>query len=107
MAYCPPSAITQYHLTPPALTDITVFPNGVLVGTSAGACVLFERTDDANLFKRSKEYQLDEGAAVACIAMNPAEDSAVVTLKNSQIYMIPLDAEVGKVIGCQHELKVS
>ncbi|KAJ3005699.1 Cilia- and flagella-associated protein 57 [Thoreauomyces humboldtii] len=96
LTYLPPNVTVQHHLAPPAITDLRAFSTGVMAGTSTGVCVLFERTDDSTLLKKTREFFLEEDAVVACIALNPAEDAAVVTLKNSQIYMLPLDYDPGK-----------
>ncbi|RKO90756.1 hypothetical protein BDK51DRAFT_37886 [Blyttiomyces helicus] len=79
----------------PSICDVTSFSGGLLAGTSMGVCLLFERTDDAMMYKKNKEYFLED-AQVGTIAFNPGEDIAVVTLQNSQIYAITLDSDSGK-----------
>ncbi|KAJ3157757.1 Cilia- and flagella-associated protein 57 [Geranomyces variabilis] len=104
LTYVLPSANVHNYLAPPAITEIKAFSNGVLAGTSTGTCVLFERTDDSTLVKKSREFFFEEDAAVSCIALNPGEDSAVITLKNSQLYTLTLDYDPGKteVTKCAH-----
>ncbi|KAI8914770.1 hypothetical protein DFJ77DRAFT_33178 [Powellomyces hirtus] len=97
LTYVLPNASVQHYVVPPAITEIKAFSNGVLAGTSTGVAVLFERTEDSTLLKKSREFFFEEDAAVACIALNPGEDSAVVSLKNSQIYTLTLDYDPGKV----------
>ena len=80
----------------PSINTVTVFSGGLIAGTSSGICVLFERTEDSYLYKKSKEFLLEE-SSVHCIALNPSEDMAICTLSNSQIYTFNLDADSSKV----------
>ncbi|KAJ3194367.1 Cilia- and flagella-associated protein 57 [Irineochytrium annulatum] len=80
---------------PPCIGTVTSFAGGVMAGTSTGVCVLFERTDDTYLYKKNKEFLLED-STVGCIALSPAEDMAVCTLGNSQIYVVTLDADSSK-----------
>ncbi|KAI9091829.1 hypothetical protein DFS34DRAFT_596863 [Phlyctochytrium arcticum] len=88
--------VATTHLAPPAITEVKHSANGLIAGTSSGVCVMFEKTDDANLYKKGREYVLQEGARVRTIAMSPAEDIAVVTCRNSQLYSIVMDSDAGK-----------
>ncbi|KAJ3138825.1 Cilia- and flagella-associated protein 57 [Physocladia obscura] len=100
-------------LKPPAIQTITAFATGFMAGTSTGYCVLFEKTDDAFLYKKNKEFLMDSGVSnggggggvsggsnggsgVKCIAVNPTDDVAVCTMTDSQIYIVPLDADSSK-----------
>ncbi|KAI9355918.1 WD repeat domain 65-like protein [Zopfochytrium polystomum] len=78
-----------------AFTAIVAFAGGILAGTSAGTCVLFERSDDSSLYRKSKIFAT-EACAVHSVALCPAEDAAVCTLKNSQVYAVALDADSSK-----------
>ncbi|KAI9332528.1 WD40-repeat-containing domain protein [Obelidium mucronatum] len=79
----------------PAIETVTAFSGGIMAGTSTGFCVLFEKTDDNFLYKKNKEFLLEE-SAVNCIAMNQTDDVAVCTMANSQIYLVTLDADSSK-----------
>ncbi|KAI8618896.1 WD40-repeat-containing domain protein [Chytriomyces sp. MP71] len=79
----------------PSIQTVTQFSGGIMAGTSTGFCVLFEKTEDNFLYKKNKEFLLEENA-VRCIAMNPTDDMAVCTLSNSQIYVVTLDADSNK-----------
>ncbi|KAJ3101659.1 Cilia- and flagella-associated protein 57 [Phlyctochytrium planicorne] len=79
----------------PTIETVTSFAGGIIAGTSTGVCVLFERTDDNYLYKKNKEFLLED-SEVSCIALSPAEDMAVCTLGNSQIYLITMDADSSK-----------
>ncbi|KAJ3026946.1 UNVERIFIED_CONTAM: Cilia- and flagella-associated protein 57, partial [Siphonaria sp. JEL0065] len=79
----------------PSIETITAFSGGIMAGTSTGFCVLFEKTDDNFLYKKNKEFLLEE-SAVNCIAMSPTDDVAICTMANSQIYLVTLDADSSK-----------
>ncbi|KAI8811608.1 WD40-repeat-containing domain protein, partial [Cladochytrium replicatum] len=95
----------------PALRSVVAYSGGLIVGTSVGTCVLFERVDEVSagagtgtgLYKAHKEFLLEDSIEVSAIALSPSEDSAVCTLVNSQIYVIPLDADAsrGEEIKCE------
>ncbi|KAI8996694.1 quinon protein alcohol dehydrogenase-like superfamily [Gaertneriomyces semiglobifer] len=75
----------------PAITSIKSMPTSLLVGNSTGTCMLFEKSEDGS-WKKTKEFSTEE-AAVGSISVSPAEESAVISLMNSQLYHLPLDAE--------------
>jgi hypothetical protein len=89
--------IGNQSLKTPSIQIITAFNGGIIVGTSTGICVQFERTDDSYLYKKSKEFILEENP-VCCIALSPSEDSAVCSTSNCQLYGLTLDADSSKVI---------
>ncbi|KAL2916411.1 hypothetical protein HK105_204167 [Polyrhizophydium stewartii] len=76
----------------PSINTIMCFSSGLVVGLSTGVGVLFDKTDDSYYYKKSKEFLLEE-AEISSIAMSPHEDSAVITMKNSQIYTITFEAD--------------
>lgn len=82
--------------SPPSFDFVTAYSGGVLAGTSTGVCIMFEKTDDDLLYKKTREFIM-EPSGVSTIAVRPSDDSAVCTLKNSQIYSISLDADSSKV----------
>ncbi|KAJ3327353.1 Cilia- and flagella-associated protein 57 [Blyttiomyces sp. JEL0837] len=94
ISYLVPST-SNLHSTTPSITAVTSFAGGIIAGTSTGVCVLFEKTDDSYLYKKNKEFVLEE-SNVGCIALSPSDDMAVCTLSNSQIYLITLDADSSK-----------
>ncbi|KAJ3295034.1 Cilia- and flagella-associated protein 57 [Borealophlyctis nickersoniae] len=85
---------TLAFATPPSITTLTPFSAGLLAGTSNGICVLFEKTDDAYIYKKSKEFVVD--GEVRGVAMSPAEDAAVVATAECQVYGVALDADSSK-----------
>ncbi|KAJ3346258.1 Cilia- and flagella-associated protein 57 [Entophlyctis luteolus] len=87
----------------PSILWLTSFPAGFMAATSTGLVVQFEKTDDAVMYKKNKEFVLEQDVEVKCITMNPTDESAVCTTSNSQIYLISLDAESikGEEIKCE------
>eukprot|EP00842_Homolaphlyctis_polyrhiza_P003989 jgi/Hompol1/4591/HPOL_003747-RA len=85
----------------PAINTISIFSSGLLIGLNTGVGVLFDKTDDSYHYKKSKEFLLEE-TEISSVALSPHEDSAVVTLKNSQIYMVTFDADTkqGEEVKC-------
>ncbi|KAJ3397356.1 Cilia- and flagella-associated protein 57 [Lobulomyces angularis] len=80
----------------PSFNSLVHLSGGFLVGTSNGSIVLYEKTDDEQMYKKSRDFELENGS-VATISINPNQDSAVCTLKNCQIYHISLDYDPNKV----------
>ncbi|KAI8930320.1 WD40-repeat-containing domain protein [Entophlyctis helioformis] len=84
----------------PAVNTIMSFSSGLIAGLSTGVGVLFDKTEDTFFYKKSKEFLLEE-AEISCIALGPHEDTAVVTMKNSQIYNVSFDADTkGDEVKC-------
>ncbi|KAJ3119349.1 Cilia- and flagella-associated protein 57 [Nowakowskiella sp. JEL0407] len=79
-----------------SINSIIVLSGGLLVGTSTGTCILYEKMDDHTLYKVNKEFYLEGSGKVATIAISPSEEFAVCTLKNSQIYQVLLDADTSR-----------
>ncbi|KAJ1558669.1 Cilia- and flagella-associated protein 57 [Nowakowskiella sp. JEL0078] len=88
-------AYTSHRNLNSSLLTIAVISSGVLIGTSNGLCVQFEKTDDATLYKKVKEYYTDD-SSVGTIAVGFSEDMAVCTLQNSQIFLVLLDSDSSK-----------
>lgn len=77
------------------ILSVESYSNGLIAGISTGVTVFFEKTDDTYLFKKSKEFLLED-SAVSTIAINPSEKNALVCLNNGQIYTLPIESD-GKV----------
>ena len=84
--------LTVGSIAVPSFDAIASYFGGILVGASDGRAILFEKSDDESFYKRDKEFQLDK-YPVTSLSINVSEDVAVCTLKNSQIYNIPLESE--------------
>ncbi|KAI9208884.1 WD40-repeat-containing domain protein, partial [Polychytrium aggregatum] len=107
ISYTPPLSTISIPTTPSEFPDtpsrrlstsiltVIAFSGGLIAGTSFGMCVLFEKTEDNFLFKKVKEFMLEE-AAVRSISLSPTDDTAVCTLINSQIYLVTLDSDSSK-----------
>ncbi|KAL5032569.1 Cilia- and flagella-associated protein 57 [Batrachochytrium dendrobatidis] len=76
----------------PTVNTLTVFSTGLLAGLSTGVGVMFEKTDDLYFYKKTNEFLLEE-TEFACVSLSPHEDFVVVSLKNSQIYTVSLEAD--------------
>jgi cilia- and flagella-associated protein 57 len=81
----------------PAILTIVTFSTGMMAGLSTGAGVLFEKTDDAYLYKKGREFYLEDSAIVFG-SVSPHEDCAAVTLQNGQLYVVWFDADTK--VGC-------
>jgi hypothetical protein len=77
------------------ILSVESYSNGLVVGVSTGVTVFFEKTDDTYLYKKSKEFLLED-AEVTAIAINPTEKNALACSKNGQIYTLPIESD-GKV----------
>ncbi|KAH6580918.1 hypothetical protein BASA60_002664 [Batrachochytrium salamandrivorans] len=77
----------------PAVNTITVLSTGIFTGLSTGTGVLFEKTDDSDLYRKSKEFLFDE-AEICCVSFDPQEETAFVAMKNSQIYTVSLESDI-------------
>lgn len=77
------------------ITTVSAYSNGLVVGVSTGVAIIFEKTDDAYLYKKSKEFILED-TEVNSIAVNPTETMAIASLRNGQIYVLPVELDPSK-----------
>ncbi|KAJ3033063.1 Cilia- and flagella-associated protein 57, partial [Rhizophlyctis rosea] len=91
----PPTSSTTSATPPPSpsITALLAYSVGLLAGTNTGTVVLFEKTDDVNLIKRSKAFGTEDGISVIGMSMSPVEEACVVALGNNQIYNLSLDED--------------
>ena len=96
ISYVLPPSTTAIEIIP-QITSVATYSNGLVAGISTGVAVFFEKTDDAYLYKKSKEYLLED-AEVNTITINPTETMALASLKNGQIYSLPIELDASRVI---------
>jgi hypothetical protein len=77
------------------ILSVESYSNGLIAGVSNGVAVFFEKTDDNYLYKKSREFLLED-SEVSTIAINPTEKNALACLNNGQIYTLPIESD-GKV----------
>lgn len=75
--------------------SMACFSGDILVGTNGGLVLVYEKTDDEQAFRKSRTVKL-EPTPITAISINASSDNAVCTLRNSQLYGIPLDADPAK-----------
>ena len=80
------------NLSTPSINTIGTFSSGFLIGLNTGVGVLFEKTDDNYFYKKGKEFLLED-SEISSIAISPHEDSAIIALKNSQIYQVVFESD--------------
>ena len=84
--------------------------SGFVCSAGLGAVHIFEKTDEKEMYKKSKEIKIpsdqqstDPSAAqdqqIVCVALSPSEETVVCCTNKNQLYSIPLSAtDIGKVM---------
>ena len=92
-----------------AVPFVAAFSKGFVCSGGLGAVHIFEKTEEKEMFKKTKEIRVpadqqsaDPTAAcsqqVSCIALSPSEETVVCGTNSNQLYSIPLSsADLGKV----------
>lgn len=95
IAYVVPTRSDQSDNRESKILSVESYSNGLVAGISSGVTVFFEKTDDIYLYKKAKEFLLED-SEVSTITVNPTEKNALVCLNNGQIYTLPIESD-GKV----------
>jgi hypothetical protein len=69
------------------ITALVPISSGVICGSKDGLVFVYEKVEEPYYFRKSKEIFLEENE-INALCISPAEDSAVCTLKNNQIYSV-------------------
>jgi WD40 repeat protein len=70
-----------------SVTCLIPYSHGFICGLSNGAIHLYERVEDKDLFRRSKDIMTnDQQIGIKSISLSPSEDILAVTLENCQIF---------------------
>ena len=89
--------------------SILTFSKGIICSGGLGTVHLFEKTDDKELYKKTREIKIptDSQSAdpqsatsqeIACLTLSPSEENLVASTKTNQLYSIALSsADLGKV----------
>lgn len=77
------------------ITAVASLNNGFVCGTGSGSVIVFEATDDDELYNQTREYNLPSDISnttqsIHCISISPSEDSLVCTTTVGQIYTLSL-----------------
>lgn len=109
MSVIPESSSTQDLR--PQVTSIAAFSKGFVCSGGAGFVHLFEKTDDKDGFKKSREIKVpvdsqspDPEASIAnqiitTLAVSPSEETLVCSTKANQMYSITMSStDLGKVL---------
>ena len=75
------------------IVSVVAYSNGIIAGISTGVVVFFEKTDDGYLYKKTKEYLLEDSDVVT-LSINPTEKNALASLANGQIYTLPIESDI-------------
>jgi WD40 repeat protein len=71
--------------------SLCVYSKGFVVGCDDGVITLFEKTDDRDLYKRTRSFRNESNSfKVRSMALSPSEDTLVVALDNSQLFTFQL-----------------
>jgi WD40 repeat protein len=74
-----------------SVESLCVFAKGFIVGSDEGVITLFEKTDDRELYKRTRSFRNDSNSfKVRSMALSPSEDTLVIALDNSQLFTFSL-----------------
>ncbi|XP_074640882.1 cilia- and flagella-associated protein 57-like [Tubulanus polymorphus] len=105
------SSITEddtTHKGPPQITTIVSFSKGFACSYGPGIVLLYEKTDDKDYFRKSKEIRVpaDQNSAdpsrseqqvITSLTVSPSEETLICTTDANQIYSITLSsADLGK-----------
>jgi hypothetical protein len=67
--------------------SLCVYSKGFVVGSDEGVITLFEKTDDRDLYKRTRSFRNESNSfKVRSMALSPSEDALVIALDNSQLF---------------------
>lgn len=70
---------------------IKTFSRGFLCGAGNGNVYVFEKTDDRDYYKKTREIKIRDGqSAIANVALSVSEDSMVIGLENNQLIAMSL-----------------
>ncbi|XP_063431022.1 cilia- and flagella-associated protein 57-like [Mytilus galloprovincialis] len=98
-------------VTIPQVTAIVAYSKGFACACGPGTVHLYEKTDDKDLFKKSKQIKIPQDnfssyatkaqqQIITCLAISPSEETLVASTDQSQIYHIQLpSADLGKSEG--------
>jgi WD40 repeat protein len=75
---------TEVHLRPHHITCCKASQSGFITGTNNGFVQLWEKTDDANLYKVAKEIKI-ENSIIRGITISSNDDTAICALDNNQL----------------------
>lgn len=75
-----------------ALTAIATFSGDIIVGTNIGTAIIFEKSDDENLYKKGRLFKM-ENSPVTSVCVSFQADIAICTLQNGQIHYLQLDTD--------------
>lgn len=85
------------------VTYVAALNSGFACGTASGNVLVYEATEDDELYKQAQEVPVPSdigGAAqsIHCIAVSPSEDALVCTTKEGQIYTYNLAATESDIL---------
>ncbi|RKP18083.1 WD40 repeat-like protein, partial [Rozella allomycis CSF55] len=74
-----------------SILSLLSYSKGFAYGTSHGIIGLFERTEDKELYRKSREFKLKEdNVKITSLALSPSEDNLICGLETNQMYAISL-----------------
>jgi WD40 repeat protein len=84
-----------------AITAMTSFTSGLLVGTSLGRVIYFEKTND-NMYLKLKSDVFFEAGSITSINVSIKGDRAILGMSSSQIYMVQFENNAeGEYMKCE------
>ena len=93
---------TEMNVSEP-VTFVAALNNGFACGTGAGNLLVYEATEDDELYKQAQEVPVPSDIAnttqsIHCIAVSPSEDTLICTTKEGQIYSHHLAASESEIL---------
>lgn len=79
---------------------------GFICGGGKGTVTIYEKTDEKEMFKRTKKFAIkDTTARIRCMALSPSEESLICTLDDNQMYVLDMaNADILKAEEMNFEL---
>lgn len=94
---------------PPQITAIVAYSKGFACACGPGTVFLFEKTDDKDFFKKSREIKIPtdpsnsadptqpQQQVIRCLTVSPSEETLVASTDQAQLYYLTLSsADIGK-----------
>ena len=94
---------------PFAVHSVLAFSKGIICSAGLGTVHLFDKTEDKEMYKKTKEIcipadsqsadpEASRNQVMNCLALSPSEETLVASTKDNQLYSITLSsADLGKV----------
>lgn len=79
-----------------SFTSMVLYSGGIIAGTTDGTLVSLDKTDDDQVYRQAREYDLPNQSAITSICVSPLEDVVICTFSNNEVYALSLDSDQPK-----------